>query len=420
MKKIPLFLILIALLGLETLVVLTVGIGSILVLGISIVLVVLGGGGVVLAWVQFSGKKTEKVGTSWVEPRNLGAQDTLENSPLETQAPTSPKTPCPKNEPATWTRETDVYEKALPALFQSITDYLNKTSEPMSESLVTIKSSMKDFIAQVHAHDEEITQASSLDAITGNVDRLQEHINHVAQESTQAFVVFGKEFQRLKDLLTSIFKLTGNISEIAERVHVLSINASIESARAGIHGRGFKVIAGEIQKLAHETQTFLKDIGGTVETSKDIFTSIDQEIDHNRTQMIHLVQKEKATFDSLNQTITRHYGQFKNLYSGILEFVSGLEGKMNNIFPVAMLLAIIIQEIENLHLVTGDFVLLLRDLFTNPDGMCRDFDPVATVERLRKRLTTARELDALESVVKILGLQGKVDLNRNKNDYEMF
>ena len=316
--------------------------------------------------------------------------------------------------------EIGVYEKAIPALFKSIVDYLNKTTEPMSESLVVIKTGMKDFITQVQEHDQEIINSSSLDIMTGNVDKLQVDINLVAQKSVDAFAVFENKFKSLKAVLDSIFKLTGDISDIAERVHILSINASIESARAGVKGNGFKVIANEIQKLAHETQKFLKDIRVTADSSKGIFSSVYVELEDNKNTLTTMVHDEKETFNDLNEIIIRHYSQFKDLYSGILQFIEGLEGNMNDLFPLSMLHSIIIQEVENLDLVTEDFLKMLAELIKNRQEKDFEFRETDSIERFRKRLTTSRELDALEAAIKSLGLAEKIDLQRSNNDFELF
>lgn len=330
---------------------------------------------------------------------------------------TSSSTEC---QPPTWKKEAEVYSVVLGALLKSISDYLNKITDPMSVSLLEIKTTMKAFLAQVHSNDEEIVNHKSLDRVEGAVRTLKTDISQVTEQTAKAFDLFGKEFQRLKDQLANIGKLSGSISEIAERVHVLSINASIESARAGIHGRGFKVIANEIQKLAQETQTFVKDIGGTVQNSREIFTSIDQEISKNQGVVETMMEKEKTTFNVLDESINSQHHQFTDLYSGILKFIESFEREMTSIFPLAMLHAIIIQEIGNFQNVTTDFLALTSELLGTEEGACREFDPVESIGRIRSRLTTARELDALEQSAKDLGLEGKVDMKREQDDYEMF
>lgn len=71
----------------------------------------------------------------------------------------------------------------------------------------------------------------------------------------------------LKDESSKIAEISGTINDIADMTALLSLNASIESARAGEHGRGFAVVAGEISKLADDSMKSAKAINDIIRMS---------------------------------------------------------------------------------------------------------------------------------------------------------
>ncbi|OHD63931.1 MAG: hypothetical protein A2176_14980 [Spirochaetes bacterium RBG_13_51_14] len=117
----------------------------------------------------------------------------------------------------------------------------------------------------------------------------------------------------MKENSKKIEEISKTISEIADKTNLLSLNAAIESARAGEHGRGFAVVADEISKLAimsidssKEIATIIKNTVDNIENSSVMIGTLAQNLGHiisfvkeNSTFMTNLSVK---TLNELNET----------------------------------------------------------------------------------------------------------------------
>jgi methyl-accepting chemotaxis protein len=100
-----------------------------------------------------------------------------------------------------------------------------------------------------------------------------ERLNNQTKSTIQITTNIIKKVEQQAEKSLSIGHISNVISDIANQINLLSLNASIESARAGEYGKGFAVIANEIRNLAEQSKKSVNDIRNIIsniqEESKD-------------------------------------------------------------------------------------------------------------------------------------------------------
>ena len=175
------------------------------------------------------------------------------------------------------------------------------------DNIVETVKTLTDKIKQELQESRDVAQTSAeymkqdftmLDTMIDTLQNIVRSINHVSSDEQ----TISTQMHDLAEQTAQIKSILEMIKEIAEQTNLLALNAAIEAARAGEHGRGFAVVADEVRKLAERTQKSLLEIDATISIVIQSVSNASDNIKNNSEKVMQLNQEATRITALANET----------------------------------------------------------------------------------------------------------------------
>jgi len=175
--------------------------------------------------------------------------------------------------------------------------------------------SEKDVIAEIITMGEELKQSFTLDladasasrdsivAVSQKLQNIKEEMGTIVEQLNDASSsqnILADELGKVSSDTEQVKDVISVIADIADQTNLLALNAAIEAARAGEHGRGFAVVADEVRKLAERTQKSLTEINATINVVSQSINDTSEQMNVSSKSIEQLAQTSNTTSELMD------------------------------------------------------------------------------------------------------------------------
>ena len=200
----------------------------------------------------------------------------------------------------------------------------------------------------------------NLQLIFSEVQELRKSIEIIEKDHQK----YMEQFKILLSQIKEIHTLIDSIKNISAQTNLLSFNASIEAARAGVAGKGFRIIANEVKKLSDDTDKTSETIKAKVENLTNSVSDLEHDTNHNATDLAKLSQEANNTIGRFND-ILKNNSDNNNYVTNITDHIAENLSKIDHIVSVVHDNAKENEKaLDDFALYASDNAMLFNDLYS--------------------------------------------------------
>jgi methyl-accepting chemotaxis protein len=238
-------------------------------------------------------------------------------------------------------RENQDVAKRLDEAFALVAKNIKEEGEIVSQSskdAEALKSSLLNSTDDVRRTKEEMSEANErLDAAREIITETIDQIN----ANSEMDIELASKLTQLSNDAEQVKQVLEVIGDIADQTNLLALNAAIEAARAGEHGRGFAVVADEVRSLAEKTQRSLTEINATISVIVQSIVNVSNEMNKNVDKIHILVDKTaqvQQEVSGVSETMSSAGASVQEATSAIessAKMMDAFVGQMNQINTIS-------------------------------------------------------------------------------------